>query len=72
MPTPLLEALRLIAFVYDLADEWIPYASPAHLAAYDVIRHAYRLDPGLILAPMPVHPLDLARWDDAEPDELPF
>ncbi len=72
MPTPLIEALRLIAFVFDLADEWVPYASPAHLAAYDLIRHAYRLDPGLILSPMPVHPLDLARWHDAEPDELPF
>ena len=72
MPTPLLEALRLIAFVYNLADEWISYASPAHLAAYALICNAYRLDPGLILAPMPVHPLDLARWHDAEPDELPF
>ncbi len=72
MPTPLLEALRLIAFVFDLADEWVPYASPAHLAAYDVICNAHRVHPHLILAPMPVHPLDLARWDDAEPDELPF
>ena len=29
MPTPLLKALRLIAFVFDLADEWVPYASAA-------------------------------------------
>ncbi len=51
MPAPLLEALRLIAFVFDLADEWVPYASPAHLAAYDLIGHAYRLEPGLMGSP---------------------
>jgi hypothetical protein len=72
MDVTVLEALRLVAFVFDLVDESIPYASPAHLAAYDLIRHAYRLAPGLVLSPMPVHPLDLARWHDAEPDELPF